>query len=98
MSDWQAGDRAICVDAGPPKQLEGRRECEPRWVKGLRVGAMYHVASVHPAAVGDLIGLKMMEGVAGVSQRFRKLVEHRSDEFDRETIAMLNSAPKREMA
>ena len=97
MCDWHVGDRAICVDASPAKHVAGRRECKDHWLKGLRVGAMYHVKRIVPSRSGEYIGLHMMEGVAGLSTRFRKLLDHTPDADDEEVIKLLGGKPTREL-
>lgn len=53
------------------------------------VGAIYEVDLVALAASGKRIGLRMKEGVGGVSTRFTKVTPESADEFDRETIALM---------
>lgn len=93
MSDWQVGDLALCIDAGPTKILDGHRECAPKWTAGLRLGAIYEVDQVVPSRSKKHIGLRMKECVGGVSTRFIKVTPPAADEFDREVIEQMNGAP-----
>lgn len=93
MSDWQLGDLALCIDAGPTKILYGYRECDPKWTAGLRLGAIYEVDKVVSSRSGEHIGLRMKERVGGVSTRFVKVTPPAADELDREVIEQMNGAP-----
>lgn len=90
MSDWQVGDLALCVSIEHPL-FKGPSSI-------LRAGAVYTVV-----VVGSPISWANNERALGFSEAkpkkvgrgfpetlFRKIDRHQPDEFDRETIALMN--------
>ena len=94
MSDWQVGDLALCVDDGPPRDVcgDGGQETNPKYVANLRRGASYTVTQIVVCACGQgHVGIGDKAQLAGgVSSRFVKITPPAADEFDRETIALMN--------
>lgn len=94
MSDWQVGDLALCVRAEP----NSRGMAHP-----CRVGAVYIVEAVVESVTSGILGLCLV-GVhfPGCSQNgdyashYRKVTPPAADEFDRETIELMNRAPAKE--
>lgn len=91
--DWQVGDLALCVD-------DSRRPVTSRDT-GLRCGRVYTVTDVMvvpvvPPRTGLALGGVDMSafrfGLAG-AMRFVKVTPPEADEFDRETIDLMNGAP-----
>jgi hypothetical protein len=94
--DWQVGDLALCVNAGPLRDIcgDGGIETARAYVLGLRVGCIYTVTHVVRCHCGKHIGLgAQAERVGGVADRFRKIRPHTPDQEDRETIALLTGVP-----
>lgn len=94
MRDWQAGDLALCVNDGRIRQAGRLNLPRPE----LRVGRVYTVTGV---GLDGLVTANMaclflaeVRSVApngGFAQtRFRKVTPPAADEFDRETIALMN--------
>lgn len=82
MSDWQIGDLALCVEDGP--SVWGQA------VPAVR-GRIYTVMAI----VVDGQGLTFLEiphpNAEGYrKERFVKVTPPAADEFDRETIALMN--------
>lgn len=102
MSDWQVGDLALCVVEMDDDYFRGSLDGRP--IRGLT----YTVSAVAPGV--DIYGnpgtaLKFQEiGRAAPrwrgynSQAFRKVTPPAADEFDRETIELMNRAPAKEPA
>lgn len=95
MSDWQAGDLALCVRGGPIV-------AKPRASKFPIAGQIYVVRSVHNGMNWQVSGVDLgivLEGAPPNSAarhgawwhgRFVKVTPPAADEFDRETIALMN--------
>lgn len=88
MSDWQVGDAALCVHAkpcavfGPVDLVEGRTYI----VRAVAVGACKKTGL-------QGTGLKLVDDDCPYwhsAVRFQKAPRHEADEFDRETIALMN--------
>ncbi|MBL9070433.1 MAG: hypothetical protein JNM03_10630 [Sphingopyxis sp.] len=93
MSDWQVGDRAICVTEYLPGFGSTTR---------VSVGRIYQVEGLYISrAEGKYKGVLalVLVGVRGVKfdgfhhGLFRKIDDHVPDEFDREVIEQMKSAP-----
>lgn len=98
MSDWQVGDRAICVTDHIPGFGSTTR---------VSVGRIYQVEGMYiSTADGKFNGVLalVLVGVRGARfdgfhhALFRKLDDHVSDDFDREVIEQMNGAPVGEPA
>lgn len=94
MSDWQVGDAALCIKDGV---------CPVRGaLLPIHKGTVYTVTIVR--RVKDDFGEdRLALGLAGFGNKvgwnaicFRKITPPAADEFDRETIALMNLAPNRE--
>ncbi len=92
--DWKVGDSALCVD-GRPCPVHGV-------IPGVVEGRTYVVNAVHPglADTGGKIatGLRFVGLIAPLNgwfneNRFQRAPRHEADEFDRETIDLMNGAP-----
>lgn len=93
MSDWQVGDLALCIDDGPARYVKGSREnADPA---SLVRGRVYTVLFVGPDTKGiGLTGLAVTSRNWGwFAERFIKVTPPAADEFDREVIEQMNSAP-----
>ena len=95
IPEWQPGDLALCVnDRDNPRYHMGRVK------QPLRSGRIYTVTGLHVAEAGyrdaGTLGL-FLEGFphCAKASRFRKVTPPKADEFDRETIALMNSKPVR---
>lgn len=93
MSDWQVGDLALCVTRDPIKcpQLSGSHQGE--WAPA--VGSVRKVVAIGPSrAPGfthcDCVGLSLETEEVGHNLRFVKVTPPAADEFDRETIELMN--------
>lgn len=74
MDDWQIGDLALCVDAGPLKYIDGLPEARREYVEALVAGRLYKVTHISKGRTCDCIGLGDANYRAGgVSTRFRKI-------------------------
>jgi len=75
MTDWQVGDLALCVRAG----------------ETIRAGEVHTVETIWPNKALSLVG-KVSSGWRGSYHhwRFIKVTPPAADEFDRETIALMN--------
>lgn len=87
--DWQIGDLALCVaDRLPPPR--------DKPTKLLRVGAVYTVRSVRWSEGDQCVAIGLQEvrsrGPLGDfhAMVFRKVTPPAADEFDRETVRLLN--------
>jgi len=104
--DWQVGDLALCV-SDKNWTPNGYMERAPDQCSGIismlfpRVGSEWRVTIVSlyssPEEQANLVYL----GLAGQTsdylydaRYFRKIQAHQADEFDRETIALLNRQPE----
>ncbi len=96
--DWQIGDLALCVKVGQWKRYGTNTVDEAP----IRCGGVYVVR-----AIGTFDGHRILwlEGIGGeltgsafIASRFRKITPPEADEFDRETIALLNRDPAKEPA
>jgi hypothetical protein len=95
--DWKAGDDALCVT----DHIDGFGTC-----KIVRIGCIYKVEDVYFGTEGKYAGVValVLRGVRGNrwpglhSGLFRKMLDHTPDEFDRETIDLMNGAPVGEPA
>ena len=92
MTDWKAGDLALCVaNALPPPRHKP--------TKLLRIGAVYTVSSVRWSRSEQCVAIGLVEvkskGPLGDWHAcvFRKLDPHTEDEDDREVIAHMIYAP-----
>lgn len=91
MSDWQAGDLALCVRVTHPAFPRQRS-------KRLRIGVVYTVRKVgrpHMKFDGEqaLAFAEVQPRLRGrgfLESMFRKVTPPAADEFDRETIALMN--------
>lgn len=90
MADWQIGDLALCVKLGPwMHTLSGDMTIQDP-VKG---GGVYTVSWVGEQ---DSATILWFEGCGNTgddcyfASRFRKITPPAADEFDRETIALMN--------
>lgn len=92
MSDWQVGDLALCVRtsslmSGGYTSIGGNL---------LRQGAIYTVTAMSANENSGLLDLTLAEVRSGTatggfnSLRFRKVTPPAADEFDRETIELMN--------
>ena len=92
MSDWQVGDRAICVT----DNITGFG-----FTKKVKVGRISTVEAMYLGRGGKYDGVLalVLTGVLGRQYPgmhhglFRKLEDHVPDEFDHEIIRMINSLP-----
>ena len=89
--NWKPGDLALCLRDGeiydcPCGAIHGGTNCPPR-------GSVRVVKSLDHD--GDGCELLVVSGAAGaaLSARFRKVTPDEADEFDRETIALMNGTP-----
>ena len=86
--DWKVGDLALCVDTSPRKFPQGTAVAGSR----LRKGAIYTVTKV---AIHPIVGLQCLwlleepTDSAG-AYRFRKITPEEADDFDLETIELMN--------
>ncbi|MGN6290415.1 MAG: hypothetical protein ACTHNA_14265 [Sphingopyxis terrae] len=97
--DWKVGDLALCVSLGAGGYDDPVDPVPP----AIRVGSSYTVTGVFAGVHvnGDPgIGLKLKEakptlfGAAGFdANMFVKITPPEADEFDRETIDLMNGAP-----
>lgn len=96
MSDWQAGDYALCIYDGP---WDGEEETD---APGPRCGQIHEVEEVGVCGDGPLadeLGLAFAPwNFFFVAECFRKVSPCEADAEDRETITLLNGKPAREMA
>lgn len=95
MSDWQVGDLALCVSRINPRPVVGRRQRgdDPR------VGQVLTVARIgRDDTWGLWLGFEEYRPHRYRSFRFRKVTPPAADEFDRETIELMNRAPEKEPA
>jgi hypothetical protein len=95
VADWQVGDLALCIG----------NDCRPGLRTGWypKIGSVYVVAEVVAArhTLRDEIGLNFLEDLdrwawkfsVFYERYFRKVTPQDEDEFDRETIRLLNGAP-----
>ena len=96
---WEVGDLALCTIGGP---LNDR----PRNSSFPASGRVYRVDGVAPATTAWLsrisaVGLSLADGPQNVTRpdgawserRFVKITPPAADEFDRETIALMNGEP-----
>jgi hypothetical protein len=94
MSDWQKGDLALCVS-----RCKGAGHLALLW--SPRVGQVCTVIEVDLFVEDDATCLNFAEDPdyqpnAGFDAiHFRKVTPPAADEFDRETIALMNSKPVR---
>jgi hypothetical protein len=90
---WEIGDLALCI----ANRLPPPYDTTP--TKKLRVGAVYTVNSVRWSTGHQCVALGLNEarskGLLGGWHAcvFRKITPLAQDEFDRETIALLNGRP-----
>lgn len=94
MSDWQAGDLALCVNG---------REIDPVYYPALpKPGRIYTVerAGMTLMVPGETLVLWLVDGPANVggervwaATRFVKVTPPAADAFDRETIKLMNRKP-----
>lgn len=90
MSDWQVGDLALCIKAGP-RSISFRGA-------GQRLVVAGGVYAVEHAYVDPVVGwCLVLEGAhsshitkAWQAASFRKVTPPAADDFDRETIALMN--------
>ncbi|WP_062180667.1 hypothetical protein [Sphingopyxis sp. C-1] len=86
MADWQVGDLALCV-VGGFVTVPGR---------------VYTVSKLAVGKNGLVLQLAEFEHLErhrlrkSLAARFRKVTPPPADEFDRETIALMNRAPAKE--
>jgi hypothetical protein len=90
VSDWQKGELALCIRKGPVNTARPGRIYEVRqvvfWARTSWLGLIVDGASNH---ANDRWGGAIAECY------FRKVTPPAADEFDRETIALMNSEPVR---
>lgn len=98
--DWKPGDLALCID-----DSEGNiHDKNGQLVRLLERGKVYRVEALDADPAFAEIGLhlegvprpwseKWQTEIGWLETRFRKIRPHTPDEFDRETIALLNSTP-----
>lgn len=99
MSEWQVGDLALCVGVDPHSE-----EQASGW--SVKVGQVVTVAVVEAAIDenGFWTSLNFAEEPSHElwndwgfdAAFFRKVTPHEADEFDRETIELMNRAPAKE--
>lgn len=94
MADWKVGDLALCVDAGPLRDVcgDGGQETNPKYVANLKKGAFYTVTQVVVCNCGrGHVGIGDEYQLAGgYAARFIKITPEKADDFDRETIELMN--------
>lgn len=80
MSDWQVGDLALCVKGGV----------------ATVPGRIYTVTVIASSSIGLLLQFRELEHRPthsrdkSLAARFRKITPPAADEFDHETIALMN--------
>lgn len=102
MSDWQVGDLALCVIGG---HITGRGvPAYPRAGQCYKVAAVVLDEEYSWSGGGHELGLALADGPTNPTSpdgdwhhsRFVKVTPPAADEFDRETIALMNRAPAKE--
>ena len=87
---WEAGDLALCISSKWTRGESGQPvEGDP-----VRTGGIYQVSAVgtwrtYPILWLDGYGSKLRDAYG--AEAFRKVTPEEADEFDRETIALMNS-------
>lgn len=98
--DWQKGNLALCVKLGP---WRGEKDGEIKTVhQDVQAGGIYLVRHVGLSELGRVT--LWLDGVGDTlafrhgfhARRFRKITPPPADEFDRETIELMNRAPAKE--
>lgn len=92
-ADWQIGDLALCVNGGSPRYIDEFDCWENSAEYELQQGRIYTVDRVDLEF--GITGLHFA-GLdwAWLASRFVKVTPPEADEFDRETIRLLTSAPE----
>jgi hypothetical protein len=90
MSDWQVGDKAVCVDAAiTPHSVVGE-------VSKLVVGRIYTVCKLRPTNAGIMrLGLAEFHHADNTHScfyacRFRKVVQDKHEPCEEEFVTLLN--------
>lgn len=86
MSDWQVGDLAVCVRAGPC-------QCGCGGTQALVEGRIYRVLGivVHPERLGLDVGVEPPPGHSSLNAaRFRKILPDKHEPCEEEFVTLLN--------
>lgn len=94
--EWKVGDLALCIKIG---EWTGAVSGRPWNAGSVRAGGIYTVSHIGPG-FSCPVALKFIGEPARRydARRFRKVTPPAADDFDRETIELMNRKPVGEVA